>query len=297
MNINQGLINDTTKRGKINKEKKRKFYTRKYISHAFLILWCSSIGLFVYWIILSSFKTNKTVFSKLWALPEEFSIANFANVLSKFNFGRYFINSIIVVLASVVLILILSVPAAYALTRLKMRFATPMTFFYLAGMGVPIQLLFIPLFQILKTLHLINSLPGLIVVYSTVSIPFTVFLLTGFFLSIPSEMEDAAYIDGCNEFQTFIKVMVPMAVTGIVAAGIFNFIYIWNEYMLTLIFITGDKNKTLPLGLYGLQTALQFTGDWVSVFAGCVLILVPTAIMYIILSEKLISGITVGAIK
>jgi ABC-type glycerol-3-phosphate transport system permease component len=277
--------------------KRRKLQAGKPISHILLILWCSSIVIFIYWIFVASFKTNKAVFRQLWALPEVFSLDTFIKIVTRFHFGRYAVNSAIVVIASVALILILSVPASYALTRLKMKLANPLTFFYLAGMAIPVQLLFIPLFAILRSIRLINTLPGLIVVYVSISIPFTVFLITGFFKTLPTEMEDAAWIDGCNEFQAFTRVMVPMASNGIITAAIFNFIYIWNEYMLALIFITSDKLRTMPLGLYGLQTSLQFTGDWVGVFAACVLVLIPTAIMYIFLSQKLISGISLGAIR
>ena len=274
-----------------------KFSFRKLIMHAILVIWCTSIGMLLYFMITSSFKTNKTVFKQLWALPEKLSLVNFANAWSNLNFGRYTFNSVFVVIISVALVIIISAPASYALTRMKMRFANPITFFYLAGMGIPVQLLFIPLFKIMASLNLINSLSGLIVIYVTLSIPFTVFLLTGFFLSIPSELEEASYIDGCNEFQTFFKIMVPMATPGIVTAAIFNFIGLWNEYMLALIFITGKENKTLSLGLYSLYSSLQYTSDWVSIFAGSVLVIIPTTIIFIILSEKLISGITLGAIK
>jgi len=277
--------------------KVKKFSFGKFISHAILIIWSISIGMLLYFIVISSFKTNKTVFKQLWSLPEKLNLANFANAWSNLYFARYTFNSVFVVITSIALIIIISAPASYALTRMKMRFAQPMTFFYLAGMGVPFQLLLIPLFKIMASLNLINTLPGLIIVYTTLSIPFTVFLLTGFFLSIPSELEDAAYIDGCNEFQTFFKIMVPMATPGIVTAAIFNFIGLWNEYMLALIFITGKENKTLSLGLYSLYSSMQYSSDWVSIFAGSVLVIIPTVIIFIVLSEKLISGITLGAIK
>jgi len=277
--------------------KKNRFSFGRFISHTILIIWCISIGMFFYWMITASFKTNQTVFRQLWALPERLNLANFIYAWSNLDFARYGLNSLIVIGSSVALIIIVSTPASYALTRMKMRFATPITFFYLAGMGVPVQLLFIPIFKILMPLNLIDTLLGLIIVYTTISIPFTVFLLTGFFLTIPSELEDAACIDGCNEFQTFFKIMVPMANPGIVTATIFNFIFLWNEYMLALIFTNSPENRTLALGLFNLQGALQYTSDWVSIFAGSVLVIIPTTIIYILLSEKLISGITLGAIK
>lgn len=275
----------------------KKFSFSKSVSHLFLIIWCSSIILLFIWVVLASFKTNSTVFSQLWALPEKLNMANFSKIWLNFDFGRYTFNSAFVVLIAVALILIISVPASYALTRLKMRFANALTFFYIAGLGIPVQLLFIPLYKIMAGLHLVDSLLGLIIIYTTSSIPFTVFLLTGFFLSIPSTLEDAASIDGCNEFQTFFKIMVPMATPGIVTAAIFNFIFLWNEYMLALIFITGKENKTLSLGLYSLYSAFQYTSDWVSIFSGCVLSIIPVTIIFILLSERIISGITLGAIK
>ena len=277
--------------------KSNKFLFRRFASHTILIIWSISVGMLLYFIIISSFKTNRTVFRQLWSLPEKLNLSNFQNAWSNLNFGRYTFNSIFVVISAVALIIIISAPASYALTRMKMRFAQPMTFFYLAGMGIPFQLLLIPLFKIMASLNLVDTLPGLIIVYTALSIPFTVFLLTGFFLSIPSELEDAAYIDGCNEFQTFLKIMVPMATPGIVTAGIFNFTALWNEYMLALVFTTGTENRTLPLGLYSLYSALQYTSDWVTIFAASFLTIIPTIIIFILLSEKLISGITLGAIK
>jgi len=277
--------------------KSNKFLFRRFASHTILIIWSISVGMLLYFIIISSFKTNRTVFRQLWSLPEKLNLSNFLNAWFNLDFARYTFNSVFVVISAVALIIIISAPASYALTRMKMRFAQPMTFFYLAGMGVPAQLLLIPLFKIMRSLNLIDTLYGLIVVYTALSIPFTVLLLTGFFLSIPSELEDAAYIDGCNEFQTFLKIMVPMATPGIVTAGIFNFTALWNEYMLALVFTTGTENRTLSLGLYSLYSALQYTSDWVTIFAASFLTIIPTIIIFIFLSEKLISGITLGAIK
>jgi N-acetylglucosamine transport system permease protein len=269
----------------------------KFLSHAALIIWSISIGMLVYFMIISAMKTNRTVFRQLWSLPEKLNITSFINAWSNLDFGRYTFNSVIVVLAAVALIIIISAPASYALTKMKMRFAQPITFFYIAGIGVPFQLLLIPVFKVLASLNLVDSLLGLVVVYTVFSIPFTVFLLTGFFLSIPSELEDSAYVDGCNEFQTFFKIMVPMATPGIVTAGIFNFISLWNEYLLALVFTSSSENRTLSLGLYSLYSSLQYTSDWVTIFAASVLSIIPTMILFIFLSEKLIAGITLGSLK
>ncbi len=276
---------------------KKKFSFGKFISHTVLIVWCITVVSFVYFMVTSSLKTNQTIFIRPWNLPESFNLDNFVKAWSKLNFARYTLNSLIVTIVSIALLIIISAPASYALTRTRIRFAKPMTFFIMAGMGIPVQLLFIPLFKMLASLNLIDKLGGLILIYTTLSIPFTVFLLTGFFLTIPVELEEAAYIDGCNEFQTFLRIMIPMAVPGIITAAIFNFIGIWNEYMYALIFTSSTENKTLALGLYSLQVALQYTGDWATVFAGSVLVMIPTTIMFILLSGKFISGITLGALK
>jgi len=277
--------------------KSNKFLFERFLAHTILIIWSILVGMLVYFIIISAMKTNRTIFRQLLSLPEKFDISNFINAWTNLDFGRYTFNSVFVVINAVALIIIISAPASYALTRMKMRFAQPITFFYIAGIGVPFQLLLIPLFKIMVPLNLNDTLHGLILVYTVLSIPFTVFLLTGFFLSIPSELKDSAYVDGCNEFQAFFKIMVPMATPGIVTAGIFNFIVLWNEYMLALVFTTRSEIRTLSLGLYSLFSALQYTSDWVTIFAASAISIIPTMILFIFLSEKLISGITLGAIK
>lgn len=277
--------------------KVKKFSFLKFIEHMILIIWCASVVMFVYFIIISSFKTNRTVFTQLLSLPEKFNISNYINAWTSANFARYSLNSLIVVISSVILIIFFSSLGAYALTRFGMKFSMHVTLFFVAGLGIPSQLLFIPLYKVLVYFKIINSLIGLVVVYVALSIPFTVFLLSGFFSTLPKEIEDAAQIDGCNEFQTFYKIALPMASNGIITAVIFNFIGLWNEYMLAYIFTTGEVSRTLPLGLYSLLTSLQYGGDWVTVFAGAVIVMIPIVIMYIILSDRFISGITSGSIK
>jgi ABC-type glycerol-3-phosphate transport system permease component len=269
----------------------------RIISHVFLVLWSVSVGMLLYWTIIASLKTNKSVFKELWRLPEALNFGNYLRALSELNFASYSLNSLLIVSTSVAMIIVVSLPASYALTRMNMKWKNPLTLFYVAGMGIPVQLLFIPLFKSLSAIHLVDTPIGLIVVFITLSIPFTVFLLTGFFVTIPSEMEESAAIDGSGEFRTFYRIMVPMAGPGIITAVIVNFILLWNEYVLALIFITGKKYRTLSLGLYNLYAALQYSSDWVSIFAGSVLVIIPTLIIFILLSEKLIAGITAGSIK
>jgi len=274
-----------------------RFKLGRIVSHVFLVLWAVSVAMLLYWTIIASLKTNKTVFQELWKFPEFLNFGNYLRALSELNFASYTLNSLLIVSASVAMIIIVSCPASYALTRMNMKWKNPLTLFYIAGMGIPVQLLFIPLFKSLSVINLVDNPIGLAIVFITLSIPFTVFLLTGFFVTIPTEMEESAAIDGCTEFRTFYKIMVPMAGPGIITAIIINFILLWNEYVLALIFITGKTYRTLSLGLYNLYAALQYSSDWVSIFAGSVLVIIPTLIIFILLSERLIAGITTGSIK
>jgi N-acetylglucosamine transport system permease protein len=211
--------------------------------------------------------------------------------------GRYFLNSLMVVLPSIFLILALSAPASYILSRKKFKGGNLITLIFIAGIGIPVPLLFIPLFVILTALHINNTLYGLGLLYVATSLPFTVFMLTGFFQSLPVELEEAAIIDGASDFRVFFDVMLPLASPGLITAAIFNFIGIWNEYQLALVFLSDPDKSTLSLGLYSLSNAMQYTGDWVGLMAGVVIVMVPTIILYIPPSEKMISGITMGAVK
>lgn len=249
------------------------------------------------WVIISSFKTNAEVFRDVFALPKVWQFSNYANAWSQGNFALYFRNSVILTGISVIALLAISAPAAYILSRFDFIGRNLLTTTFIAGMGIPYSLVLIPLYVIMAQIKLINTLPGLILIYVSLSIPFTVYILTGFFVSLPKEMEEAAVIDGCNDYQVFYHVMLPLASPGLLTAGIFNAIGLWNEYQLVLVFMGKEEGRTLALGLYSLQNAMQYTGDWVGLFAGVCIVMIPTIILYVVLAEKMIAGITMGALK
>ena len=165
------------------------------------------------------------------------------------------------------------------------------------GLGIPYQLLLVPLFYMLFQVGLIDSLSGLIVVYVALSLPFTIYLLMGFFKTLPHELEEAAYIDGCSPIKTFRVIMLPLAQPGVISAAIFNFVGLWNEFLLANTFIQTQDKFTLSLGLYGLQGSMTYTGNWVTLFAGFTVVLIPTMIIYLILSRRITEGLTMGAVK
>lgn len=284
-----------------NLRQRRMDLVKKWVAHmpAYLILglWSLFTLFIILWIIVSSLKTTRELFADVWAIPSKLHFENYVKALFAADLEFYFLNSLVVVLTSVIVILILAAPAAYILSRKKFKGSNLVTLLFIAGIGIPLPLLFIPLFQIMTGLKINNTLFGLGVLFVALSLPFTVYMLTSFFGSLPVELEEAAIIDGASDFQVFFRVMLPLGLPGLITAAIFNFIGLWNEYQLALVFLNDPKQSTLSLGLYSLSNGMEYTGDWVGLLAGVVIVMVPTIILYIILSEKMISGITMGAVK
>lgn len=272
-------------------------WLRHVPSYLFLGGWSLFTILAITWVVMASLKTNRDVFRNPFAIPSNPQWQNYEKVWTTSDVGQGFLNSLIIVGISVALILLISSPAAYVLSRAKFRGRGLLTMVYIAGIGIPYPLLFIPLFSLLAGLRLINTIPGIILVYVSLSIPFTVYILTGFFSSLPQELEDAAVIDGCNDLDVFRRVMLPLASPGIITSAIFNFIGLWNEFQLALIFIQDPDKRPLSLSLYALKNAMTYSGDWAGLFAGVVIVIVPTIVLFIWLSERMISGITLGSVK
>lgn len=272
-------------------------WLRHVPSYLFLGLWSLFTIVIIGWVAMASLKSNREVFRDPWKLPDDLQYANYERAWSAAKLGTNFTNSVIIVGIAVLVILAVSAPAAYVLSRAKFRGRNLLTMVYIAGIGIPYPLLFIPLFSMLASMSLTNKMEGLILVYVSLSIPFTVYILTGFFSTLPTELEDAAVIDGCTDVQVFWHVMLPLASPGMLTAAIFNFIGLWNEFQLALIFVQDPGKRTLSLGLYALKNSMTYTGDWVGLFAGVVLVMLPTIGLFIILSERMISGITMGSVK
>lgn len=279
------------------RQARRKKFLVQLPSYALLSAWSFFTIFVIAWVIIASLKTNAEVFKDVFALPKVWQFSNYAKAWNASNFALYFRNSLIVTFSSVVLILAVSAPAAYVLSRMEFRGRGALTTIFIAGMGIPVMLLLIPLFVIVTRMGIVNTLPGLILIYVTVAIPFTVYILTGFFASLPKELEEAGVIDGCTDYAIFWRIMLPLASPGLITAAIFNGISVWNEYLLVLVFVNDSEKRTLSLGLYSLQNAMQYTGDWVGLFAGVCIVMIPTIILFIVLSERMISGITMGAVK
>lgn len=262
-----------------------------------LVIWSVIVIFPMIWLLYSSFKTDQEIFFSPWALPEAMQFDNFQRAWVSANIGGYFANSLIVVIPGVVLTVMLSAMAAYILARFPFPGSRFLYYYFMSGMLFPVFLALVPLFFLVKDLGMLNTYQGLILVYVAYSLPFTVFFLTSFFKTLPSELHEAAIIDGANEFQVFFRVMLPLAQPGLVTMGIFNFLGQWNQFILPLVLMTDRDRYVLPQGLSFMLHQQYYDSDWSALFAAVTIIMVPTLVVYILFQSRIQKGITVGALK
>lgn len=249
------------------------------------------------WTVLSSLKSPSEFTTAPWALPETLKFENYTNAFTKANMGDYFINSIVVTLLALAFLMILAVPSAYALSRYKFIGSNFLKNSYMAGLFIQSVYIIVPLFLIMSDFNLLNNRIALSLVYAVLQLPFSIYILIGFMQSIPKDYEEAAMIDGCGYTRILTSVIVPLAKPGIITVLIFNFMGFWNEYAMAMTFITQDTKKTLPVGLQNLMEVNKFATDWGAMFAGMVIVMVPTIIVYSIFHKKLTEGVNIGGIK
>ncbi|WP_106766924.1 carbohydrate ABC transporter permease [Paenibacillus faecalis] len=251
----------------------------------------------LFWTLMTSFKTTTEFYDNPWSLPSSLSWENYINALDKANLGAYFFNSILVTAIALVVCNGLSFAAAYVIARFQFPFRKWLQKLYMGSLFIPVAFSIIPLFILLNNMNLLDSLIGLSLAYAASAIPFTIYLLIGFLITIPKEYEEAAAIDGCSNFKTMIQVILPMAKSGMITITIFNFMAFWNEYVMALSFITTETKRTLTLGLAYLMEIQRFSTDWGALFAGLVLVMLPTMLMYALLQRKITAGLNMGGIK
>jgi N-acetylglucosamine transport system permease protein len=269
-----------------------------------LLFWALMVIFPMIWLLYTSFKTDQEIFFSPWSLPDAPQFNNFSRAWTEVHVGQYFINSMMVVLPGLFLTLAVSALAAYVLGRFKFPGNRLLFYLFMAGMLFPIFLALVPLFFLVQDLgemiHPIiglNEFPGLILVYTAFSLPFTIFFMTGFFKTLPSELHEAALIDGANEYQVFFRVMLPLAQPGLVTMGIFNFLGMWNQFILPLVLMTNRDRYVLPQGLAFMLQQQTYQNDWSALFAAVTIIMIPTLLVYVIFQNRIQKGITVGALK
>jgi N-acetylglucosamine transport system permease protein len=261
-------------------------------------IWALSAIFMFLWVVNTSLKSDSEILVNLWGLPKDgVQWQNYLQTWNVFHLGAYMRNSLVIGVASVFLTLLVGVPASYVIARYQFRLKQFVYFLFVGGLAVPRALLVIPIFLLMRDLSLINKTSGIILIYVVMALPFTILFLVPFFSSLPSELEDAAAVDGANEFQTMTRVMLPLATPGLITIGILNFIDTWNEFLLAYVLLLDREKHTVSIGLYNLYASMRWSQNWVGMFAGVVMIVMPILLVYIIFSRRIVSGITMGAVK
>lgn len=282
----------------------RRFRGGAYLSQGglFLLLgvfFAVTVSPFV-WLVMTSFKPSREIFLAPFQAPSAPTWENYEKAWRTAHFGDYFFNSVVITVGVVAATLLLASMASYAIARFPFRGARAIHFTFLAGMMIPIQLAVVPLFFEMKALGLLGSRLGLALVYLATSLPFAVFLLVGFFKSLPGSLREAAVLDGASEWTVFWRVMLPLARPGVATVAIMTFLGVWNEYLVAFILLSGSQAggmRTLPLGLANLTMVGQFRTDFGMAFAGIVIVMLPTLVVYMALERHLTRGLTAGASK
>lgn len=243
------------------------------------------------WMVFSSFKDNQEVFASPWGLPGELRWHNFA-LAGNAGVVRYFVNSVIVTSASILSTVLVSAWAAYGLVRLRVPFEGAFLGLLLGGLMLAPTVALIPLFGLLQQLHIYDSYWALIVLYTAFRIPFTTFLIRAYMIDIPSEVDEAAKLDGCSTTQAFWQVILPMCRPILVSAALLQALFAWNEFVFALVFISSGDLKTLPVGLMDMQSRLLT--DWPVQFAGLTMAALPMIVLFLIGQRHFLRGLTDG---
>lgn len=280
----------------MNKKRNYKKGLRQGPKYIPLVIWIGFTIAMIGWIFMASLSTTSEIYSDS-ILSSGFHFENYINVMKKHKLGIYFMNSLIYCIVGCVGIVLISAPAAYALSRIKFKGKHIVNNIFVIGMSIPQVMLVMPLFKMATSMNLIGSRWTLMILYIAVNVPFGVFFLSGFFISLPKALEEAAEIDGCTPSEAFWKIMFPLAQPGIMTLTIFNFINIWNEYFMALIFANKTELRTVSTGLQAIVQSMKYSGDWAGLFAGVIIVFLPTFLLYIFLSNKIIAGVTGGAVK
>lgn len=262
-----------------------------------LVLVALALVLFpFYWMVNTSLKPASEIFlSPPTFVSPNWSFDAYTTVLTQRPFARYFFNSLVVTLGTTVLSVTLAAFAAYGFTRFFPRGATPFVIFLLFTKMLPETLLIIPYFQLMSDLGLLNSYLALVLAYSSFALPFSVWMLIGFFRSIPRAIDEAAIMDGASYLQTFFRVILPLAKPGLVAVALFTFLIAWNSYLWALVLTTDSTMHVLSVGVANMVG--EYRVQWNELMAAAVIAALPVMVLFSLLEKHLINAITSGAVK
>jgi len=276
----------------MNKHIQKILFVLKY---TILILFLIACIYPLLWLIINSFKTQDELFLNTWGLPQVWTLENYKHAVIDGKIGVYFGNSLMISVISVLGTIVLSVMASYGVTRLRWKFSKLMLSIFLLGLMIPAYGSVIPLYNIFNKIGILNTYLSVIIPHVTFALPTAIFILSGFFIAVPKELEEAAIIDGCSLVQAFQKVVTPVVIPGIVTITVISFINIWNDLLFSQIFLTDKGKMPLPMGLTEFKGI--YSTDYVGMIAAIVITVIPVIIVYVILHEKIIDGMIAGAVK
>ena len=279
----------------MRKAVKKKSIISTKIIYVFLSILAVLYLLPLLWVVYVSLKDDKTLFVSPWALPEHLMIENYSFAWTAGKLGVATLNSAIVCGVTLLLCLLVGSMAAFAIGRMRWKLSGAMMTYFLTGMMIPVHCILIPVFTRFSKMHLTNSLTGLILPYLTLSLPITIFIMTGFFQSLPNELFESACIDGCSIYRSFTHIALPLARTGLFVTGLMTFVANWNELLLAMVFISDDNKKTLPVSLS--KFVGPYNTNYSQMFAAIVIAIIPTIVVYCMFSNQIVDGLTAGAVK
>lgn len=247
------------------------------------------------WLFITSLKTNKEYIASPFSWPKVPQIINYINAWNAASLGHMIINSIIVAFSATIINVFVACMAAYALSRFKFKGREVVYAMFASGIMVPLNAMMVPYFMTFQKIHLLDSLAALVILYSAINLPISTVIVRGFMDSFPDEVEEAAYVDGCGFFGRFFKIFLPLIRTGVVTAATFCFLTCWNEFVYANLLTSSPETKTIQIGIRYFTN--QFSTDYVSMYAAIVIAMVPSIVIYMFFQEKIIAGLTAGAVK
>ena len=278
--------------------KKRSIILTNALARIILLMISVTIVFPLLWNLITSFKSNTEILTSPWMLPGTLHFDNYTRAIIKANMGGYFLNSVFVVGLSMALLLVLVIPAAYSLSRLRLTIISKIVNnVYIGCLFLQVNVLLIPIYLEMNKMNLLDSRIGLIVVMVATQIPFPTYLLMGFMKTISREYEYAAMIDGCSHFQILKNVVIPLSKPSIITVALLSFFGFFNEFILAFTTISTDSKRTLPVGLSNLYEVAKYATDWSALFAALIIMLVPLLIVYAFGQRALTQGMSVGGLK
>ena len=274
----------------------KKSKRRLVIVYAGLFFFYAFLLLPIVWLVLSSFRNTDSIQSgRLFPYPSELTVTNYVEAFRIANLTTFLVNSFIIAITVMLLVVFIASLGAYALSRFRLRGRNIFMMLALTPQFFPYVLILIPFYVLMSNIGLVDSHLGLILTHTSITLPFALWMLTGYFSAIPRDLDQAALIDGCSRLGVLFRIIYPIAIPGMVVAGFFAFVVSWGDYLFVSILSQSPETQTLPIGLQTFMSSLQVR--WGLITAGTVIAIVPTIVFFAIVQRRLVAGLTAGAVK